>query len=75
MAPPRTVDYDVETDELAMLQTIEGGAGGDDDGPGAGGDSGAEEEEVAEGAAAARRRQVRCWGPGLAGGAGRGAQA
>lgn len=55
MAPPRTVDYDVETDELALLQTLEGGGDEDDE------EEGQQQEgaEDAGGVEAARRKQVR----------------
>ena len=61
MAPPRVVDYQPETDELALLQTLGGEA-----------DEEEEEEEGGEdadmldgdggGVEAARRRRVSCWG-------------
>ena len=64
MAPPRVVDYQPETDELALLQTLEGGAGGDEgEGEEAAPEAGEGQEEggVEEDAGdveAARRRQV-----------------
>lgn len=64
MAPPRVVDWQPETDELALLQTIEGGAG-DEEGEEAA-QAGSDDDAV--GAMAARRRQAR-WGQGAAGGA------
>ncbi|PSC76643.1 Nop53 (60S ribosomal biogenesis) [Micractinium conductrix] len=53
VAPPRTVDYDVETDELALLQTLEGGGDEDDE------EEGQQQEgaEDAGGVEAARRKQ------------------
>ncbi len=54
MAPPRTVDYQPETDELALLQTLEGTAEeeGQEEGPSEG------DDDDAEGLEAARRKQV-----------------
>ncbi|KAL4434252.1 hypothetical protein ABPG75_000693 [Micractinium tetrahymenae] len=53
VAPPKTVDYQPETDELALLQTLEGAAG-EDEGEG---DEAAGEEEDEGGVEAARRKQ------------------
>ncbi|KAI7842991.1 hypothetical protein COHA_003396 [Chlorella ohadii] len=58
VAPPRTVDYDVETDELALLQTLEGGAdGGEEQQQDGQQQEGSDNEDDAIGAAAARHRQ------------------
>jgi hypothetical protein len=58
---PRTVDYQPETDELALLQTLEGGGGGEEEEEEEGqeGQEGGEAEEDAGDLAAARRRQAR----------------
>lgn len=55
MPPPRTVDYQPESDELALLQTLEGGPEGEADA------QDADEEAEGDGGdlEAARRKRVR----------------